>query len=305
MYDIIGDIHGYAEPLKQLLTKLGYEIRNGSFRHQDRQVIFVGDFIDRGPQILEVLQIVRAMIENNAAHAVIGNHEYNAIAYSIERLDEPGEYLRRHNPKNTSQFGATLDQLTSSELAEWTAWFRTLPPWLELDELRVVHACWNPPALALFRDALKEHGHFTDDFMHASCNTRSKLFRAVETVLKGVEIELPDGVSFADKDGNVRHKFRARWYASPEGETIRSFVLGSDSGFPDLALSDDVIQSAYPYGSGERPVFIGHYWLRSDRPSLLASNVACVDYSVAKGGFLCAYRWNGESQLSDENFVTV
>lgn len=37
----------------------------------------------------------------------------------------------------------------------------------------------------------------------------------------------------------------------------------------------------------------------------LADNVACLDFSVAKGGFLCAYRWNGEQKLSNENFVRV
>jgi hypothetical protein len=52
-------------------------------------------------------------------------------------------------------------------------------------------------------------------------------------------------------------------------------------------------------------VFVGHYWLSAQRPELLADNVACLDYSVAKGGFLCAYRWNGERTLSNENFVWV
>lgn len=41
----------------------------------------------------------------------------------------------------------------------------------------------------------------------------------------------------------------------------------------------------------------------AQRPELLAENVACLHYSVAKGGFLCAYRWNGEQTLSNENFV--
>jgi hypothetical protein len=34
-------------------------------------------------------------------------------------------------------------------------------------------------------------------------------------------------------------------------------------------------------------------------------NVACVDYSVAKGGILVAYRWDGEKKLSHKNFVWV
>jgi len=45
--------------------------------------------------------------------------------------------------------------------------------------------------------------------------------------------------------------------------------------------------------------------LRADRPARLAANVACLDYSVAKGGSLCAYRWDGEKEINDEKFVTV
>ena len=36
------------------------------------------------------------------------------------------------------------------------------------------------------------------------------------------------------------------------------------------------------------------------RPERLATNVACLDYSVAKGGMLCAYRWDGESEIDNE-----
>ena len=46
-YDIIGDIHGYADPLHELLEKLGYKNKQGVFGHASRQVIFLGDFIDR------------------------------------------------------------------------------------------------------------------------------------------------------------------------------------------------------------------------------------------------------------------
>ena len=52
------------------------------------------------------------------------------------------------------------------------------------------------------------------------------------------------------------------------------------------------------------PVLFGHYWF-SGQPSPLAPNVACLDYSVAKGEKLCAYRWSGESVLSENNFVYV
>jgi len=56
------------------------------------------------------------------------------------------------------------------------------------------------------------------------------------------------------------------------------------------------------YSPEEPPVFLGHYWF-SGGPRRLAENVACVDYSVARGGKLVAYRWSGENIIEDSNFV--
>ena len=44
-YDIVGDIHGHADKLQRLLRRLGYEERDGIYRHASRQLMFVGDFI--------------------------------------------------------------------------------------------------------------------------------------------------------------------------------------------------------------------------------------------------------------------
>ena len=83
MYDLIGDIHGHAAELRQLLEKLGYSQHGGIYLHPDRKVIFLGDFIDRGPQIREALGIVRVMVESGSALAVMGNHELNADRKSV------------------------------------------------------------------------------------------------------------------------------------------------------------------------------------------------------------------------------
>ena len=66
--------------------------------------------------------------------------------------------------------------------------------------------------------------------------------------------------------------------------------------------ADHLIQ----YSHEDPPVFVGHYWMDAE-PTILAPNVACLDYSVASksGGKLVAYRWDGEQVLSDENFVFV
>ena len=66
MYDIIGDIHGHAAELKSLLTRMDYKETNGVWQHPSRKAIFVGDLIDRGPAIREVLHIW--VTENIYAH---------------------------------------------------------------------------------------------------------------------------------------------------------------------------------------------------------------------------------------------
>ena len=139
MYDIIGDIHGYAEPLKRLLEKLGYTQTNGNWQHPERKVIFVGDYIDRGPAIRETLQIVKGMTDTGNAIALMGNHEYNALAYHYEVDGIP---LRKHKEKNTQQHQATMVQFEDHP-EEWRMcldWFYTLPLFFEEKGIRVVHA---------------------------------------------------------------------------------------------------------------------------------------------------------------------
>jgi hypothetical protein len=143
----------------------------------------------------------------------------------------------------------------------------------------------------------------TTEFLHSACRKRKPLFAPVEVILKGKEGKLPDGASFQDKDGHVRTEIRTRWYLAPDGHTYRTYALQSDEIACDLDLNEAVIAAAAPYPATAKPVFVGHYWLSAQRPTVLADNVACLDFSVAKGGFLCAYRWNGEQRLSDENFV--
>jgi len=306
MYDLIGDIHGHADELEQLLSALGYQKQYGVYRHPKRRVIYLGDFIDRGPKIRQVLELVRPMIEEKHALAVIGNHELNALAFHIELPKGSGNYLRRRSNKNIRQHYHTLAQLTDSQLLSALEWFRTLPLWLELPgSLRVVHACWDPHAIAAIERGLQHHGGVTNEFLYSACLEGNDLFAPIEAVLKGKEAELPEGEFFLDKDGHKRTAVRARWYLPPDGQTYRTYAFQSAEINCDLRLDQAAVASARPYSANDIPVFVGHYWLSADSPQILSDNVACVDYSVAKGGFLCAYRWNGERKLSNENFVWI
>ncbi len=302
MYDLIGDIHGHAEELVALLKMLGYRNAAGVYRHSERQAIFLGDFIDRGPQIRETLEIVRPMVDGGSALTVMGNHEWNALAYHTADPEHPGEYLRRRRENNVRQHSQTVRQLDPDELGSYLTWFRTLPMWLDLEGLRVVHACWDHASINNIAAALEAARGISPGLLEAASRKGNALYESVEVVLKGKEAPLPAGISFADKDGHLRTQMRVRWYASPVSQTYRSYSL-TDAIDCDLPLAAAVIRAAEPYPATAKPVFIGHYWLSAPRPAILAANVACLDYSVAKGGFLCAYRWQGEQQLNNEHFA--
>ncbi len=77
---------------------MGYgQSEQGQFYHPDRQAILVGDYIDRGKNSKQVVQLVRTMQENGSAIALMGNHEYNAICFHTK--GSTGEYLRSHTLK--------------------------------------------------------------------------------------------------------------------------------------------------------------------------------------------------------------
>ena len=113
-YHIIGDIHGQADKLEQLLQQLGYEQKSRIYQKPGAKVVFLGDLIDRGPHQRRVLDIVRPMVDAGHALAVMGNHEFNAICYHTLH-PESADPLRSRNTKNTDQHQAFLDEYALQE----------------------------------------------------------------------------------------------------------------------------------------------------------------------------------------------
>jgi hypothetical protein len=300
-YDIIGDIHGHADALRRLLTKLCYrDDVEGVFRHPDRKAIFVGDYIDRGPQQRQALQIVRRMCDAGAAHAVMGNHEFNAIGWSLP--DGKGGFLRAHSPRNAHQHAQFLREFPEgSEIySDAISWFRKLPVWLEVSGLRIIHACWHEPSQAVLAACLDGGCRFHDDGLRTALTRGSEAYRAAEILLKGPEQKLPSGMHFADKDGFRREEIRLRWWDS-NATTFRNAAIG----FEDRAheLPEEELPCDYKCTRGP-PVMFGHYWLTGE-PTLTGLSAACLDFSVAKGGYLTCYRWSGEEKLRADHLVSV
>ena len=314
-YDIIGDVHGSADKLERLLDAMGYSNDDGTWKHSERQAVFVGDFIDRGPRQLDSIAIPRAMVEAGSALAVIGNHEFNAA--SLATKDEMGAWNRNHSERNLDQSSAFLDAATfgSDEHTDIISWFMTLPLWLNLDGIRVVHACWYPQSMKVLEPLLSPTGSMTHEFLVEANKSGTAPYDAMEVVQKGPEVEL-DGYRYTDKDGHERRSGRVTWW-DPAATTLDAGIrLGNGwqvydrdnepvDSLPDSPLPEWV-RSITPTDPDRTPVIFGHYWFRTEEGlAIIDSKAACVDYSAVKGGPLVAYRWSGESELTSDNLVAT
>ncbi|MGA8763060.1 MAG: polynucleotide kinase-phosphatase [Candidatus Sulfotelmatobacter sp.] len=124
-FDIIGDVHGCYEELNTLLGQLGYKIESGpegpkATPPDGRKAVFVGDLVDRGPKIPDVLRLVMRMVEDGTALCVPGNHDMklmrklkgrdvqmtHGLADSVEQLD-------RESPEFKQAVVKFLDDLVS------------------------------------------------------------------------------------------------------------------------------------------------------------------------------------------------
>jgi len=303
MIDFIGDIHGHADKLEVLLIKLGYRKSFKTYSHPTREVLFIGDYIDRGPKIRETLEIVKSMVESESAIALMGNHEYNALCFHFQETE--GGHLRKHLIKNIIQHYETLRQFQNKqkEYEEYLDWFKTLPLYYETDSYRAVHACWDKKNIDYLKKKLVGD-RLTDDLIYQSVRKCTELNEAIDQTLKGKEMKMAEGFFFTDKDGTKRTEIRIKWWEDPSAMTYKSISVEPIDNLPERRIDLFDIQSPEYYPANDKKVFFGHYWLKG-QPSFYKDNICCLDYSVAKGGKLVAYRLNGEGVLANNNLIYV
>lgn len=309
-YDVIGDIHGQYQLLIKLLVRLGYVYINGIWRHpEQRHVIFLGDLIDRGPESCKVINTVRGMVDAGNAHCIMGNHEFNAICWTIPDPNCQGEFLRKHTKKNIQQHQKTLMDMeeNSKSHKEYIDWFKTLPLWLELGNSRFIHACWDASSIRTLQQETNNGLIQDDDFFIKASKKGSPVKNAVERICTGIEVPLPSGLEFLDKDGHPRTNVRIRWWEDSEKmQKLRYLALLDDetlASIPDISIPAEY-RVNYTHQS---PLFIGHYWLPPDAPKQpLTPYVACLDYSAGVGGPLVAYSCDsGQETLDGNQFMSV
>lgn len=307
-YDLIGDVHGCAHTLAHLLDAMGYRKQRGVWRHSERQVIFLGDIIDRGPRIREALHLVWDMVDAGQAHCIIGNHEFNALGWYMLAPPESGKaFVREHSPRFAMLLQETFDQFEAYP-DEWKAfrdWFYELPLYLENDRFRVVHACWDSAVIDRLRPRL-ENGCLDPAFVREAGIDGGFACKALDRLLRGTDMPLPDGLTMTSEEGFVRTFFRTKfWEANP---STYGDVVFQPGGLPEqvarVPLSQRQKSRLFLYGPEEPLLFVGHYWRRGT-PGPIRDNLACLDYSAVKYGKLVAYRLDQETRLDPAKFVWV
>lgn len=315
-YDVIGDVHGNAHALDELLRALGYpeDPSTRAYRHAERQAIFVGDLVDRGSGQLRVLDTVKKMTDSGSAQIVMGNHEFNAIAYDTPHPRGDGTFLRERSEKNEKQHRAFLEQVPDGERAPYLDWFLTMPLWLDLGDIRVVHACWHQPSMDVVTAELGANRFSSRDEFVRATQRGDRLFEAIEILLKGPEVDLEahGQEAYLDKGDHLRTHARVAWWKD-DASTLRDLAVmdgvRTASGATYPALPDIEVPEAersFSYRDSV-PVFYGHYW-REGAPEAgvdYTRRTACVDFSAGKGGKLMAYRWDGESEIRSDHYFCV
>ena len=261
-------------------------------------IAFLGDFSDAGrsvphPDDAAVLDRVMALMETGAADGVMGNHELNALLF--HRLDADGMPLRQRDAKNAGQHRSFCARfgIGTPEALDRTSWFLTLPLWLDLNGLRIVHACWDPDAIATIA-ARRTDGRLREEDLEEVARKETPFAKAVDLLVSGPEIPLPPGIGFHDAAGHYRSQVRIAWWRA-DARTWRDAALSvpDPTVLPEAEI--EIGRGVTFYGVEEPPVLMGHYKMQG-HPSIERPRAACLDYPKAP----CVYEWTGESALRND-----
>lgn len=124
-FDIIGDVHGCFDEMNTLLQQLGYTVESEGEEYRvvppnGRRAVFVGDLVDRGPKVPEVLRLVMGMVKARTAFCVPGNHDVKLMrklrgkdVKITHGLADSLAQLEPESPEFKRQVGDFIDDLVS------------------------------------------------------------------------------------------------------------------------------------------------------------------------------------------------
>lgn len=125
---VIGDIHGCLRPLQRLLGKI--EPQPGD------EVVFIGDYIDRGPQSREVVEYLLGLPYRCAF--LLGNHEKMLLDFLA--AEDQGLFLANGGLATLQSYGGDASNIPPAHIR----FFRSLRPMYETGGYLFVHAGIHP-----------------------------------------------------------------------------------------------------------------------------------------------------------------
>jgi hypothetical protein len=265
--DIVGDVHGEYQALRQLLKNLGYDNR-GDHR-EGRRLVFLGDLIDRGPQNRSVVWLVRDLMEAGVAQCILGNHEFNLL----RRLKKDGNAWFYGSPLDDGR--PAFDEVLTAdhERGEMLTFLGGLPIALERPDLRVVHACWDDASIDLMRqpatvmDVFEEHRQRLSDEL-AKGPPREKIEEDLFHQNRNPVKVLTSGPEYRHtgflRGSKMRYNQRVKWWNDYDSPVFCAFghysrvPLGDPAAYsfeddePDRALGRGAC-SCIDHAGGSRP----------------------------------------------------
>ena len=219
--DVVGDVHGEIDALRDLLRHLGYS-EHGD-HPEGRRPVFLGDLTDRGPDSPSVVALVRALVESGRAQCVLGNHDLNLLL-GDSKHDNWWFFGAGHRSEGSPRPQVVADEATRTAVIDF---LRSLPRALERADARVVHTCWWGDMIDLARratdalDLYRRHArliaedHETrPDLDDIDRRLERQNRNPVKVLTSGMERRT--GTPFL-ASGKLRHEERVRWWEDYEG----------------------------------------------------------------------------------------
>ena len=305
--DIIGDIHGEIDALRSLLTKLGVDLVQQTVQ---RPLVFVGDLVDRGPDSVAVLDLVKGLVDRGQAQCILGNHEFNLL--NQEEKEGNGWFMGHHDTfqvKSTHQ--ESLDSSSTSshipfdsqavgihQKKEYLNFISQLPLCLEREDLRVVHACWDSHAI----QELPTHGDVVQ--LKKDFDRKWKPSAEIAAQIKAELNQFKKLKNIDCKPTHILEHFTV-WDVKKNANPITRLTSGKEKVITHIDQMQykggkwrQVVRDRWWHDYHEEPaVIVGHYW-RSRQAAKdqtddvpwnstrftdwvgAKGNVFCVDYSV-------------------------
>lgn len=147
--DVIGDVHGLLADFLKLVGRAGWTLNaEGRLRHSDpeRRLLLLGDLVDRGPDSIELLELVRRAVEDGLADCIQGNHELKLVNF-VDTAEREG--VKRWGSRSNAETGMKLMRMPKDKRDVLVEFMRNMPDCL-------VHEGAGVPPMAFV------HGNVTD-----------------------------------------------------------------------------------------------------------------------------------------------